>query len=334
MTVTPFERDIAGQSEALDAFSRSSLPPVVDTLDLSGYDRIILTGMGSSHFAALRSWRLLVAARLPAWWVDSGQLLDSPELVTANSLVIATSQSGASGEVVSFLDTANARTLLALTNSLTSPLATRSDVLIPLCSGDEATVSTKSYINSLAAHEILVSRLLGHTTMRSAVLATTLGQTPNVPELKELADKLATESSPRLAFVGYGDHAATALYAGLITKEAAKVAAEGYVGGAFRHGPFELAGPGLVAVLFGATPDARSSVVRLAEDLIASGSTVALVGGLELPGATTVAISAHNTIQELMSGAEMAQLLAVEIARARGTVPGEFTYASKITTAL
>ena len=47
----------------------------------------------------------------------------------------------------------------------------------------------------------------------------------------------------------------------------AKVAAEGFVGGEFRHGPLELAGPGLTAVLFGPDdPDASPSLRRLGAD--------------------------------------------------------------------
>ncbi|WP_329057924.1 SIS domain-containing protein [Amycolatopsis sp. NBC_01480] len=334
MSVTPFERDIADQDEALRAFASSSLPESLGELDLRRFDRIVFTGMGSSHFGALRSWRRLVAAGLPAWWVDAGQLLDSPELVTGQSLVVATSQSGASGEIVSLLDDLSARTLIGVTNAAASPLGERSDIFLPLCSGDEATVSTKSYTNTLAAHERLIDRLLGKADRRYADFASSVGQAPDAPILNRVADELAIDSMPRLAFVGYGDHAATALYAGLITKEAAKVAAEGYIGGQFRHGPFELAGPGLAAVLFGAAPDARPSVVRLAKDLVATGATVVLVGGLRVPGAETIATPAGDTVQQLIAGTAVAQSLTVRISRARGTVPGDFTYATKITTAL
>jgi hypothetical protein len=51
--------------------------------------------------------------------------------------------------------------------------------------------------------------------------------------------------------IGKRDNTATALAGGLILKEAAKVPAEGYIGGEFRHGPLEIAGPGLTAVLLG-----------------------------------------------------------------------------------
>jgi len=36
----------------------------------------------------------------------------------------------------------------------------------------------------------------------------------------------------------------------LLLKEVTKLPAESFIGGEFRHGPLELAGPGLVAVVF------------------------------------------------------------------------------------
>jgi len=91
---TPFERDIDDQAEALRAFAQSALSPAVTRLLGRRYDRIVLTGMGSSHFAALPGWRRLADAGHPAWWVDSGQLLDAPGLITPGTLLVATSQSG------------------------------------------------------------------------------------------------------------------------------------------------------------------------------------------------------------------------------------------------
>ena len=134
--------------------------------------------------------------------------------------------------------------------------------------------------------------------------------------------------------MGYSDHVATALYAGLITKEAAKVAAEGYSGGQFRHGPLELAGPGLVAVLFGTSHQSHPSMRRLASDVVTTGATVLTVGDLDVAGAHHVRTPGNDVFEELMTGAVVAQLLTLEIAWARGITPGEFTYAEKVTTAL
>jgi glucosamine--fructose-6-phosphate aminotransferase (isomerizing) len=335
---TPFERDVDDQAEALRAFTQSVLPPAVTRLLHGRYERIVLTGMGSSHFAALPSWRRLADAGHPAWWVDSGQLLDAPGLITPGTLLVATSQSGASAEVVAMAERqgpiARAAAVIAVTNDPHSPLALRADGLIGLHSGAEATVSTKSYLNSLAAHDRITSVINGAPADDTGETVKVIEEFSRPAVLNDLAADFAATPDARLVYIGFGDHAASALYAGLITKEAAKVPAEGYIGGQFRHGPLELAGPGLTAVLFGGDGQVRGSVRQLGADLLASGSTVLAVGDPGLPGAVHVGAPGGGMPARLAHDALVAQHLTVAIAIARGITPGVFSYGSKVTTAL
>jgi len=334
---TPYERDIGDQAEALLAFSQSATPPALTRLLRGRYDRIVLTGMGSSHFAALPSWRRLADAGYPAWWADSGQLLDSPGLITPGTLLIATSQSGASAEIIAMLEPENpinrAAALIAVTNDPASPLARRADGLLPLHSGSEATVSTKSYLNSLAAQLRIASILIAQPGPDAGDAVKVADEFSPCPLLLAAAGLTAAPGG-RLAYIGYGDHSATALYAALITKEAAKIPVEGYVGGQFRHGPLELAGPGLTAVLFGGSAPVNPSLRQLGRDLLASGSAVLAVGDLDLAGADQIAAPAGDTLAQLAHGALVSQHLSVAIARAKDITPGVFTYGSKVTTAL
>lgn len=335
---SPFEIDIEHQADALRSFAgapRVDLTAVVS----APYDRIVLTGMGSSHFAAIPTWRRLAAAGQPVWWVDSGQLLDTQGLITPQTLLVATSQSGASGEITALLDAATSpitpRSVVGITNDTGSPLARRADATIELHSGAEATVSTKSYINTLAAHQQLVAAVTGaagddvHDTAKQVEDF----QAPGL--LADVAHAYTATSGARLAFIGNRDHASTALYAGLITKEAAKVAAEGYIGGQFRHGPLELAGPGLTAVLFGCYDDDDNRSLRdLAAELVHTGSEVLLVGDLEISGARTIHVRQHSQLTGLACGVLVAEHLAVELAKSRGIEPGAFRYGRKVTSAL
>jgi glutamine---fructose-6-phosphate transaminase (isomerizing) len=333
---SPFERDIAAQPEALRAFAHTDGHPGLPALRSGTWDRIVLTGMGSSHDAALPTWRRLVQAGQAAWWADTGQLLDAPELVTATTLLIVTSQSGSSGEVVSLLESRpRPATLVAVTNDVTSPLATAADLVVALHSGDEATVSTKSYLNSLAAHDLLAAALTGTAPDDVLAVAKAVEEFGGAAALTPPAAELVAAANPRLAYIGFGDHAATARYAGLITKEGAKIAAEGFIGGQFRHGPLELAGPGLTAVLFGSDdPAGNASLQRLAADLTGAGSTVIAVAALGQPGAALTLCPPPGTTAQLAYGAVAAQHFTVALARARGITPGAFTYGSKVTTAL
>lgn len=335
---SPFERDIAGQADALRRYAQSDPPAAPKIAPEARYDRVILTGMGSSHYAALPSWRQLVAAGHSVWWLDSGQLLDSPELLTPGSLLVVSSQSGASAEVVALLHRINSNrpaVVVGITNDQNSPLAEQADLLIPLHSGPEATVSTKSYLNTLAAQQWLTGRLTGATTqdISDTIEAITTYARPDA--IAEIGEQFTANPGARLAFIGFGDQAAIALYAGLITKEAAKIPAAGYIGGEFRHGPLELAGPGLTAVLFaGGDDSATSSLQRLGNDLLASGSAVIAVGELGLGGGIKISAPTSSPLATLAHMAITAQHLTVALAKAKGIIPGAFHHGNKITTAL
>ncbi len=342
MTLTPYESDIAGEPAALRRFAASAMPSGLDSLDLERFERIVLSGMGSSHHAANPTWRRFVAAGRPAWWVSTPLLLDRPELVGRRTLLVLTSQSGRSGEIVALLEQLPAdreRRLVAVTNDAGSPLALAADVVIELMSGDEATVSTKSYANSLAAHARLADALTGAddaarvaSILRAADALDALGT--DLGELSDLAAALVAQPQPRLALVADPARGASALFGGLILKEATKLPAEGFVGGEFRHGPLELAGPSLAAVLFG-TIGEDTSLGRLAGDLVAAGSQVLKVGG----GSTSAAgrwipTAASDELGELVCDAAVVQHLSVTLARANGTVPGAFRFGAKVTTIL
>jgi fructoselysine-6-P-deglycase FrlB-like protein len=53
--VSPFEKDIADQPAELRRLADAATPPELAQLAAASYDRIVLTGMKSSHFAALPS---------------------------------------------------------------------------------------------------------------------------------------------------------------------------------------------------------------------------------------------------------------------------------------
>ena len=339
----PFERNIREQSDALRDLLAAGADPRLSAIVDRPWERVVLTGMGSSHFAGLPTWRALVATGVPAWNVDAGQLLDLPGLVTPETLVIATSQSGASGEVVELLERAASgrlpwSALVGIAAAEDSPLANAADLFLPLHSGDEATVSTKSYLNSLAVQRRVASAFgAGDAASVEAQIADAAERIEPLLTLdtSSLAREALAHARPRLATVGWGDDAATAMYAALIIKESSKVAIEGFVGGEFRHGPYELAGPGLTAVLFGASvDDVDGPLARIARDLLASGASVILVGDLELEGATTIAAPVGDSLAALAAQSVVAESLAVAIARANGVDPGAFAFGSKVTVTL
>lgn len=339
--LTPFEIDMRDQPAALTALLGHSIDTDTRQLLTRPWERIVLTGMGSSHYVALPTWRALVATGRAAWAIDTGELLENPGLLSPNTLLVATSQSGASGEMIELLDrTRTGRqvgAVIGISAAENSPLATTSDAFVALRSGAEATVSTKSYLNSLLVHHQLIDVFLGSDTTREVHenLIEDVVAVLDTNDVSAIGDQVLEAARPRTAAIGKGDSAATSLYAALITKESSKVPMEGFVGGEFRHGPYELAGPGLTAFLYAAgAPAEDATLPALAIDLVASGATVYAVGGRALPGVHMLNVSSRSSLSALASGAVVAEQIAVSLARANNVVPGDFIFGSKVTTAL
>ena len=338
---SPYENDIADQPRALRALLQAPVPDLTAVRD-SGFERIVLTGMGSSHYAGYSSWRTLLGS-FPTWWLPTSELLDAMELVDDTTLVWITSHSGASGEVVELLRRLAAgrssHTILATTKELGSPLGRAADVVLDLHCGDEHTVSTKSYLNTLVVHALASRQLAG------LPIEQVLDEVAGLPEVIQsvLDDPLpetvvaALAEATSIAMVGGIAGGITAQTGALITKESAKIAAEGYVGGAFRHGPYEMAGrPELAVVVF--TADAATtttSLRRLCDDLVARGTQVIAIGPEAWPGTTHVLTPASGgELTQLMTGILRVQQLTVRLARRAGLVPGAFFHGQKVTSAL
>jgi glucosamine--fructose-6-phosphate aminotransferase (isomerizing) len=298
--------------------------------------------MGSSDYASIPLELALARKGLPVWRLQASRLLETPQLITGRTLLWATSQSGRSGEIVALLAAlpkANRPTVVAVTNDPESPLAAGGDLVIGLHSGSEATVSTKSYLNTLAvmfrAAALFAGRgeqaAIDEIVEAAKSLRTRLGEP--VDAIRSIAQRAVTRPNPRFALIAGGVDSTSALTGALIMKEAARVAAEGYVGGAFRHGPLELAGESLTAVLLGGSSSSSETLTRLAGDLARTGSLVVAIAPANLSGAEHIPVPQPD-FSRLVHTMYSLQMLSVELAKASGLVPGEFRFGQKITATL
>lgn len=136
-SLSAYEFDVAGQPEAMIRVAEESSDGVLPDLDLTRFDRIILTGMGSSDSVAI-PFEIAIARRgLPVLRIQTSNLLEMPELITPSTLLWITSQSRRSGEIVAALPVARAvgARIVAMTNDSTSPLALAADHVLELSSG-------------------------------------------------------------------------------------------------------------------------------------------------------------------------------------------------------
>ena len=279
--------DIRAQPQALQALLDRSPGEAAQQLlgRLSKFDRVIMTGMGASLYAQYPAFLALAAAGLPVWWIETSELLgEARGLLTARSLLWITSQSGRSAEVVALLSErpSGRPAVLGVTNDLTSPLAEAADAVIELCSGEELTVGTRSYVNSLAAHLVATAIALGRRVSRDLCdmpghLDAYLGRWDEHMKKWDSAVRQSTIFS-----LGRGTSLAAAMTGALIVKEAAKVAMEGMSASQFRHGPLEMANDRTLRIILLLPGTAASAplIDRLAADLTAVGANAVATAGV------------------------------------------------------
>src|ERR1044071_5879717 len=98
-------RDILSQPAALRAVLDNYSFSALERVHLADFDRIIISGMGSSCYAAYPAWIELSKQSVLVQWVNAAELLHSLHgLISSRSLLWLNSQSGRSAELVHLLD--------------------------------------------------------------------------------------------------------------------------------------------------------------------------------------------------------------------------------------
>jgi glutamine---fructose-6-phosphate transaminase (isomerizing) len=311
---------------------------------------IVFTGMGGSYDVCHVPVTLLAEAGVAAVMVDGAELLHFRRpILRGGSLLVAASQSGESAELVRLLEAAvwadGRPTIVTVTNGSENSLARASDVAFDTRAGQEAGPSTKTFAAALVVLAAVARVLSGEAAAEAAaaVAAEAEVAADALQTLLDRGDELRTKAAAwlgersMLAVLGRGTARACAEMAALLVKEAAGFPAESLEAGQFRHGPLELAGPDLAAAVVATEPVTRDLDFKLAADLERAGASVMVLGG----GSGTPAVNPPaayvgiGTVPRALSAAVAMvpfQLLAQEMAGARGRDPLRLQVASKVTT--
>jgi glucosamine--fructose-6-phosphate aminotransferase (isomerizing) len=346
----PFLEEIAGQPAALRR-AGAAVADQLSVLERLAGERgkpVAFTGMGSSYHACYPAVTTLASAGASATMVDAAELLHfrRPAL-GPDALLVAVSQSGRSAEVVrlveAVLEPERRPVVAAVTNGVDNPVAGGADLVIETRAGDELGPSTMSFAAALVALSAVARVLGGETPARAmegvaadveacAAVAERLLAFP-VDEAMRLSEWLAGRAS--LVVLGRGGARAAAEMGALTLKEAARFPAESLESAQFRHGPLELAGPDLAAVVIATEVETRPLDLGLAADLSRAGAAVLVVTDGTVEPEPQVEVIATGPLHRLLSPAVAViplQLLAWRLAVERGRRPGTFTVAAKVTT--
>jgi len=342
----PYIDDILHQPEALQdtltalaGTELEGISKIGSQLHSGRWQRVILTGMGSSYHALHPLLLGLLGHGIPAQMVETSELIHhAAGLIVPEALIVAVSQSGASVEILELMKQLPAQTgLIGITNTPGSPLASRTEALLLTTAGIENYVSCKTYVTALVALDVLEALLTGRDP--HAVLE----ELQNLPEavsgylsglpvyLEGLGKRL--QGVQYLVLAGRGSSLAAAGTGGLIIKEAAHFPAEGMSCAAFRHGPLNMVSKRNFVLVYEGLEPTRGFNRNLMKDIQALGGNAALVEIdpvrdvfhlPEVPGVPPAGLA----ILEILP----AQMLSAALARLNDHVPGQFTWGSKVTT--
>jgi glucosamine--fructose-6-phosphate aminotransferase (isomerizing) len=297
---------------------------------------VLFVARGTSDHAALYGGYLVqTALQVPA-------ASASPSVVTLygaapdlrDVLVVAVSQSGGSPDLVAFVEMARDRgaATLTLTNDTSSALAAISDETIDILAGQETSVAaTKSY-----TAELLTLAALFADVDTAALL-------PSLPDLGERV--LADASGPvpelaaryryatRVMTAARGYSSASAREAALKLVETSYVSAHGMSSADLLHGPVALLDQSVPLLCFASAGPDAAEIGHLVELAGGRGVDVDVIGDGTVAGRTMPAVLPRDVRPELRPILEIlpAQLLAAEVAVARGYDPDAPRGLSKVT---
>lgn len=301
----------------------------------------LFLGMGASHHAGLLAARHLQRSGIAALALEAADLLqpDNVWLQRADTIVFV-SQSGASAEVQPVCAQLRATSaLLAITNEPQSILAHSARTVLALHAGAEATVSSKTYVNSLALLWLLARAWQGR--LDTAAFDELARVADHIEQLLENCTGIAARwlaevgSADWQVFVGQGAPAVTARQSAMMVNEWAKGHALAHSVGSFRHGPVESADTRMGAVLFAAPNEYQAMTARLATDLHGYGCRVLLVQGGEAfaPGQPLPGAAPFDEFLLPIIDTVAAQIYVDSLTTAQNVTEG-FRYISKVTAKL
>lgn len=308
--------------------------PLLDiAAHLRSAERIVVTGMGASLFAALPFANYLGTCGFNIIVAETSELLHYQTKLCENATVVMVSRSGNTIESVKLLPLlrdVNA-TIIGVTNEPDSRLAQESDTVLIVNSKRDGMVAVQTYTGSVIAMLLLGTAVNGELSEQLQKIAETTVHIASdlISQCLDKSDGWRTffEGIPVIHVIGRGPSTASVYESALLFNEAAKLPAVAVSTGTFRHGPVEIVDENFRAILFATHNKTRELDLMLAADLKHMGAkvnTIALDGSWSIPGVPELFLPVLEIIP--------VQVAAFRVANWRGIRPGDFRYVSQVTT--
>tara|TARA_B100001540_G_scaffold45155_1_gene40179 strand:+ start:514 stop:1572 length:1059 start_codon:yes stop_codon:yes gene_type:complete len=349
VNVQNYRNEILEQPSVINKVPEQFYPEILKDLknlkkkiDKKEIDKIIITGMGASLYGSYPLYLFLnkhIQIPISIW--DCSELIQqTPNVITNKTIIIATSQSGESVELIKLTELKQQPKIsISISNLPNNTLSNWSNISIFTNAGKEGTVSSKTYTGGCAAHHILGSTLI-KKEKKAIIEIKTLSK-----KLKSFLNKLEKttnkscdfiEPSNALTFIGRGLSYSSAAYSALITAEASKLPSIGLSAGQFRHGPIEIVQKDFSCITFLGSKKNLDINKRLVKDIIKFGGKCLVItpsNNRIFNNKNLRIIKMPQINEDLLPILEVVpiQLMQLQLAKNRGFEAGIFKNANKVT---
>jgi len=294
---------------------------------LKSRKKLVLSGMGASLFAAMPVQRSLAACGFDVVCKETAELLYfEASTITEDTAVVLISRSGESIEVTKLLKQFHSVgvPVLGIVNVPGTSLALAANHCIELHSPSDQIVAIQTFIATSAVLALLHAAIVGELDLAKEELSQTADLLstliPDWVENRNSWHPFLKADSP-LYILGRGTSMGAVLEGQLLMHETAKFPAVGMSVPQFRHGPVEVVDSAFRAIVIATQPETQDLDAALVNDIIAMGGQAHQLGPYNAPKRFLPII---ETIP--------LQILAYTKAELRGVTPGDFRWATAITT--
>ena len=269
-----------------------------------GCRRIAFAGMGSSYSAPFAVVDCLRAHGITAIAATAHRLAsDRTGLIAADTMVVAISKSGGTKEILDLADALpGSRGLIALTNQPESELARRAAFVLPMMTGRETQIASKSFVCTLAVLNLLagelpgaprpeqLARLLEIAAWASAYFETAADN--NRPLLAAIANCRCIDA------IASGASFSTAYKSALVLREVPHVTAAAIDAADYAHGWAKTAGPGYAGIMLAPDYQPKSVEARAVAQILDRGASAILITAGTAPAQDGLTVLRHPPVPE------------------------------------
>jgi glucosamine--fructose-6-phosphate aminotransferase (isomerizing) len=248
-------------------------------------------------------------------------------------VLLAISQSGGSDDLIEQAKSAkrSGAFVVSLTNTNDSPLATLSDIVLPLAAGPELSVAaTKTFVASLSALLRLVAAWNDEDELVEA-LARLPERLARAGELDWGVALTVFAQASSLVAIGRGPTLAIAREAALKLKETSDLHAEAFSGAEFLHGPVALVSGRYPILIFTPSDEAAPGMRALAGDLRVKGAALFAVDPADSREGLLPALKPDHSEADAVCMIQSFYAMAVRLAQLRGKDADHPRHLKKVT---